>query len=257
VFEGKSIEGIDLAAGLERYRDGAVYLEILRSYAASMPGFLDVLRGVSKETLDSYTITVHGIKGSSYQICAMEAGREAEALETAARGKDWEPVEARNGGFITTMERLLEELGRFLEEPKGPDAKSEDRKAAAGGGKPVILAVDDMPLNLTAIKTILQHDYDIRLAKSPVAALTMLETVRVDLALVDVEMPEMSGFEFVERLRNSGGQGGLPIIFVTSHETPDIVGRIASSGAGYVVKPVIPGALLEKVRAALAVGEEG
>jgi DNA-binding response OmpR family regulator len=79
----------------------------------------------------------------------------------------------------------------------------------------------------------------------------MLETVKVDLVLVDVEMPEMSGFEFVERLRDSGGQAGLPVIFVTSHETPDIVGRIVSSGAGYVLKPVIPAALLEKVRAVL------
>jgi DNA-binding response OmpR family regulator len=39
---------------------------------------------------------------------------------------------------------------------------------------------------------------------------------------------------------------------VTSHETPEIVERIVSGGAGYVVKPVIPRILLEKVRAVLS-----
>ncbi|MDR0709661.1 MAG: response regulator, partial [Spirochaetaceae bacterium] len=81
IFDGKTVAGIDLAAGMERYTEGLVYLEILRSYAASTPDFLDILRNVSKETLDNYAITLHGIKGSSYQICAGETGKKAEALE--------------------------------------------------------------------------------------------------------------------------------------------------------------------------------
>ncbi|MDR1447278.1 MAG: response regulator, partial [Treponema sp.] len=263
VFDGKNIGGIDLAAGMERYKNGSVYLEILRSYAASIPDFLEVLRDVSRETLDSYTVTVHGIKGSSYQICAEEAGREAELLETAARAKDWKTVEERNGGFIRIMERLLANLGRFLAETEGqpPDEKTGKRRNAmpAAGGKKIVLAVDDMPLNLTAMRTILQNDYDIRLAKSPVAALSMLNSVRVDLILADIEMPEMSGFEFADRLRNNAGhpeQKDIPVIFVTSHEMPDSIERMASYNAGYVVKPVVPRILLEKVRSALEAGEE-
>jgi signal transduction histidine kinase/CheY-like chemotaxis protein len=255
---GRNVDGIDLAAGMERYQDESVYLEILRSYAASMPDFLDVLRSVSRETLDSYTITVHGIKGASYQICAGKAGREAEALETAARAKDWETVAERNGNFIGIMERLLEELGRFLEEPEEPRDGSGNWNAGTTGqdGKPIILAVDDMPLQLTAIRTILRDDYDVRLAKSPLEALAVLNTIRADLVLADIEMPEMSGFEFVERLRTNPEQKDVPVIFVTSHETPDIVGRMASAGTDYVVKPVIPRILLEKVRAALETAEE-
>jgi PAS domain S-box-containing protein len=259
-FGGKTIEGIDLAAGMERYMNSSVYLEILRSYAASMPDFLETLRGVSMETLDSYTVTVHGIKGSSYQICAGEAGKEAEFLETAARAKDWETIDAHNEHFIGTMEKLLQNLGRFLAEPEEgpPDENSGERRTAMTGQeeKKIILAVDDMPLNLTAIRTILRDDFDIRLSKSPIAALTMLNTVRVDLILVDIEMPEMSGFEFVERLRENPGQKDIPVIFVTSHETPDLTGRIVSFGAGYVVKPVVPRILLEEINSVLAGGEK-
>jgi PAS domain S-box-containing protein len=258
IFNGKTVEGIDLAAGMERYMNDFVYLEILRSYAASIPAFLETLRGVSRETLDSYTITVHGIKGSSYQIFAEKAGKEAELLETAAREKDWNIIEARNGEFIKTMERLLQNLECFLAELEEgpPDKNSGERRTTMTeqDGKKIILAIDDMPMNLTAIRTILRDDFDIRLSKSPIAALTILNTIGVDLVLVDIEMPEMSGFEFVERLRNNPEhpeQKDIPVIFVSSHETPDVIGQIVSLGAGYVVKPVVPQILLEKVKSVL------
>jgi putative two-component system response regulator len=125
--------------------------------------------------------------------------------------------------------------------------------------KKIILAVDDMPLNLTAIRTILHNDFDIRLAKSAGMALVMLSAIKVDLILADIEMPEMSGFELVDRLRNNPEhpeQKDIPVIFVTSHETPDIVEQALSRGAGYVVKPVVPRVVLEKVNSAFEAAEK-
>jgi CheY-like chemotaxis protein len=119
--------------------------------------------------------------------------------------------------------------------------------------------VDDMPLNLAAIRTILQNDFDIRLAKSAQTAFGILNIVKVDLILVDIEMPEMSGFEFVDRLRNDSEhpeQKNIPVIFVTSHETPDIIARVVSGGNGYAVKPVGPQTLLEKVNSAIEAAEK-
>jgi PleD family two-component response regulator len=171
-----------------------------------------------------------------------------------------ETLEARNAAFIETMETLLENLGRLLA-GLGEDILSEKishRRSAMNEqkAKRIVLAVDDMPPNLAAIRTILCNDYDIRLAKSPLAALGMLNTVKVDLILLDVEMPEMSGFEFLERLRGNSGIEQPPVIFVTSHETPDVTTRALSSGAGYVVKPIVPRVLLEKVKSVLAAAEE-
>jgi HPt (histidine-containing phosphotransfer) domain-containing protein len=137
IFNEKTVAGIDLAAGIERYADSLVYLEILRSYAASTPDFLDILRNVSRETLDSYAITLHGIKGSSYQICAEETGKKAEALEKAAKEKDWEAVKARNGDFIKTLEEMLENLNRFLAETVEPE--EEKRRPAAARPDPALL----------------------------------------------------------------------------------------------------------------------
>ncbi|MDR1948097.1 MAG: response regulator [Spirochaetaceae bacterium] len=132
VFAGKRIEGIDLKVGTERYGDA--FPEILRSYADSIPELLDVLRNASRETLNAYAITVHGIKGTSRQICADELGKEAEVLETAARTGDWETVKARNSNFIRAVETLLENLEAFLAE-----IEVEEPKKDAGEPNPALL----------------------------------------------------------------------------------------------------------------------
>jgi signal transduction histidine kinase/CheY-like chemotaxis protein len=142
VFDGKQVEGLDLAAGMERYKNDETYLEILRSYLGSMPELLDTLRDFTPregaEALNRYTVTVHGIKGSSYQICADGAGGQAAALEAAAKAEDWEALRAGNGPFIKTMETLLAGLGEFL---AGIDEKKgKPEKPSAAAPDPALLA---------------------------------------------------------------------------------------------------------------------
>jgi putative two-component system response regulator len=132
-------------------------------------------------------------------------------------------------------------------------------KTTKHGAKKIVLAVDDMPVNLTAIKNILHDDFDVRPAKSVKTALAMLNTIKADLILLDIEMPEMSGFEFLDHIRNDAGhpeQKNIPVIFVTSHETPDFIGRARACGvAGYVAKPIIPSVLLEKINSVFEAAE--
>jgi signal transduction histidine kinase/CheY-like chemotaxis protein len=136
IFNGKHLAGINIPGGLDRYQSDRAYLDILRSYADSMPGFLEVLRDVTPENLEIYAITVHGIKGASYQICADEAGKEAEVLEYAAKAGNWEKIKKGNGVFIETMEKLLAVLQDFLtqvEEKKDkPPLPAPDRELLAG-----------------------------------------------------------------------------------------------------------------------------
>ncbi|MDR1904589.1 MAG: response regulator [Treponema sp.] len=118
--------------------------------------------------------------------------------------------------------------------------------------KKIILAVDDMPMNLATIQVILHDGFDIRLSKSAKVALTMLNTIKADLILLDIEMPEMSGFEFLERLQNNPELKQIPVVFITSHESPEFTIKAAASGAkDYVIKPIVPGILLKKINAIL------
>ncbi|MDR1948098.1 MAG: response regulator [Spirochaetaceae bacterium] len=132
-------------------------------------------------------------------------------------------------------------------------------KTTKHGVKKIVLAVDDMPVNLTAIKNILHDDFDVRPAKSVKTALAMLNTIKADLILLDIEMPEMSGFEFLNHIRNDAGQPeqkNIPVIFVTSHAAEDFIARANTCGVeGYVIKPIIPAVLLEKINSVFEAAE--
>jgi PAS domain S-box-containing protein len=132
VLEGAKIEGINIEAGISRYEGETVYLGILRSYTVHTPALLEKLRSLSRETLPEYAVTVHGLKGSSYGICAEAIGREAEELEYAAKAGDYETVRDRNAAFIARTEATLAEIGALLQDaaesgPARPKASVPDR----------------------------------------------------------------------------------------------------------------------------------
>ncbi|MCL2067581.1 MAG: ATP-binding protein [Treponema sp.] len=111
------VEGIDLAEGNVKYGNRA-YLEILRSYCLHTPALLKKLTKLtmplSEENLEEYTVTIHGLKGSSFGICAESAGTRAEELENAARSGDREFVDAGTAGFVEETEYLLQNILNYL-----------------------------------------------------------------------------------------------------------------------------------------------
>jgi PAS domain S-box-containing protein len=129
ILENAKLDGLDFAAGLKRYGTEDVYLRILQSYLTHTPELLEKLRSLSRETLPHYAITVHGLKGASYGICADKIGKEAEELEFAAKAGDYEKVHTKNTAFISKVEASLGELRKLLEST----AKNNPPKKKAGG----------------------------------------------------------------------------------------------------------------------------
>jgi putative two-component system response regulator len=116
----------------------------------------------------------------------------------------------------------------------------------------IILAVDDMSMNLRTIKVNLEKLFDVRLAKSGELALSILKNTRVDLILLDIEMPDMSGFEVLGFIKKLPNLKDIPVIFVTSHVSTELITRAMKSGAvDYIMKPFDPDVLVRKVYAAL------
>jgi CheY-like chemotaxis protein len=118
-IRGFNIEGLDVEAGCSRFGGENAYREVVRSYAAHTPMLLRKLRDVREEALSEYAIMVHGLKGSSYGICADGVGKMAEELEFAAKSGDSATVKAKNGQLIRAVEVLLSSLRSILEETPG------------------------------------------------------------------------------------------------------------------------------------------
>lgn len=117
--------------------------------------------------------------------------------------------------------------------------------------RPKILIVDDKPANLMAMKTLLRKvDADVIEAGNGQDALT--ETLRHSfaLALLDVQMPDMDGYELAEFMLSAPATAQTPIIFLTAAHT-DEQNRFKAYKSGavdYIVKPFDPDILLVKVQ---------
>ncbi|WP_343626912.1 hybrid sensor histidine kinase/response regulator [Roseateles puraquae] len=114
-----------------------------------------------------------------------------------------------------------------------------------------LLIVDDLPENLLALEALLRDDgLEIHAAQSGEAALSLLLEHEFALALLDVQMPEMSGFELAELIRGSSRTAHLPIVFVSAadHE-PSYTFRGYENGAvDFLFKPLDALAVKSKVR---------
>ena len=121
-------------------------------------------------------------------------------------------------------------------------------------GSSVLLVVDDYPENLVTMCAVLQRtDWHIVTASSGIEALTILLEQEVDLVLLDVQMPDMDGFEVARLMRGSQRTRLTPIIFLTANEqSKDAVQKGYASGAtDYLFKPFDPNILKPKVQTLL------
>jgi CheY-like chemotaxis protein len=112
-----------------------------------------------------------------------------------------------------------------------------------------ILAIDDNPVNLRTMKLFLEKYFEVVPVKSGEEGLRVLTTRKIDLILLDIEMPRMSGFDFLEALRDMPDKRGIPVICVTAHEpTPEFVQEVIKAGAiDIVAKPFDTGTLTTKI----------
>ena len=116
--------------------------------------------------------------------------------------------------------------------------------------KPKILIVDDLPANLLSMKSLLKNiNVDIITAESGNTALSIAVQHNLALILLDINMPEMDGFEVASCLMEIEETKNIPIIFVTAihHDETSILRGYDSGAVDYVEKPITPEILLSKV----------
>ncbi|HPU90413.1 MAG TPA: ATP-binding protein [Spirochaetota bacterium] len=135
------------------------------------------------------------------------------------------------------------------------EATSADACDAALDGSPVILAVDDDPVNLTVLRSILEpRGCVVKTAATGISALDLIERDdSIRLVLLDIMMPIMSGFEACRRIRAIRSTEELPVIMLTAKNMmADIDAAFAAGANDYIVKPFQPAELIARVGVMLA-----
>jgi signal transduction histidine kinase len=119
-----------------------------------------------------------------------------------------------------------------------------------------IIAVDDNPENLNALKNILKDIYMVYPSPSAQDMFELLEHVQPDLILLDVEMPGMNGFETIKKLKNDEKYREIPVIFLTfMSDTESEMEGLKLGAADYISKPFVTLLLLQRIKTHLAVTE--
>lgn len=112
-----------------------------------------------------------------------------------------------------------------------------------------ILIVDDDPVNIRSLKRILVKEFDVATARSGVEALERISSIRPDLILLDIMMPELDGYEICRRIRADDRFSLTKIILVSGKGST--AERLAGYEAGaddYITRPFVNEELKAKVR---------
>ena len=121
------------------------------------------------------------------------------------------------------------------------------------GNKKTILAIDDNMMQLDMFKKMLGDKYDVRTANSASHALNFLNSNNANVILLDIEMPNISGFDFLLDIRKIPSYMDVPIIIVSGTVGPGFAEQAKAASAFDVLhKPVKTEVLIETIEKALS-----
>ncbi|MCL2099278.1 MAG: HD domain-containing protein [Oscillospiraceae bacterium] len=111
-----------------------------------------------------------------------------------------------------------------------------------------IIMVDDDRIYLTLARSVLAETYDIFTVASGKTFFSLLEKVMPDLVLLDIEMPEMNGYEIIKTLKNDEKTADIPVIFLSAMIDPESEIEGLDLGAvDYIFKPFSQDLLLKRI----------
>ena len=122
-----------------------------------------------------------------------------------------------------------------------------------GNERKKIIAVDDNVENLTALKNTLKDIYEVYPCPSAAKMFDILKHIKPNIILLDVEMPEMNGYEAAEKLKGDTQYREIPIIFLTSMQDEESKKKGFSLGAvDYIYKPFDSTSLFQRLETHLS-----
>ena len=177
----------------------------------------------------------------------IDGGEYEKAQNMITELDEYNPANAFNKllGLITA--KKYGEAEAFANILKEEHIEAINQFAESGSSKK-ILAVDDRPEMLSFISGALKKHYKVFGVTGGNAALKVLGSQSFDLFILDIDMPEMDGYELAKIIRATSGYEHTPIIFLTGNSSREHVMKAIEAGCNdFIVKPASHEILLAKV----------
>lgn len=132
---------------------------------------------------------------------------------------------------------------------RGKDKEKDKKKSIiVDENKKNLLVVDDDPTFLHAAQKWFDSAFNVFIVNSGYNALSFLDGHKVDLVLLDYEMPDMSGLETFNEIKENAATEMIPVIFLTAKRDKETVTQVlAAKPAGYLIKTEKPSVLVQSV----------
>jgi len=224
--------------------------EVLSIFEEQMRLSIHALHGAIEESdADRIRRQAHSLQGMGGTAGVPEISVVGEELSQLAKQGDF----ARCRDIITRLDRWQGDWRASSGTSKG----SNDQKSLIFSGR-VLIVDDQLPNRLYLRKLLADHGATVIEAENGRRALEVSQQQVPDLALVDVMMPDISGYEVCQRLLNTPATCHVPVIMVTACSTVEDIEHAFVLGAfDYIRKPFQPRELLARVNHALQLKRQG
>ena len=218
------------------------YREMLQSYLKNNRKE-EIRKSFSEEDWETYRIAVHALKSTSLSIGATALSEAAKGLEQAAKENKIDKIKEDHAGVMEEYEYLLLLLQKEFTKPEAEEINADEPE---GDGK--ILVVDDDNLNLMFAQKILGDVYRTECVKSGEEAMEFLKKETPNLILLDVHMPNMNGFEVLDKIMQEERTKEIPVVFLTADNDRETEIEGFRLGAqDFIKKPFVADIMLQRI----------
>jgi class 3 adenylate cyclase/ActR/RegA family two-component response regulator len=120
--------------------------------------------------------------------------------------------------------------------------------------KDAVFLVDDNPANLRAGKSALTENYSVYTAASAARMFDLLAEKKPSLILLDIDMPEINGYQAIRQLKSNPDTADIPVIFLTGKsDSGSELGGLSLGAVDYITKPFVPPLLLKRIEVHLLI----
>jgi CheY-like chemotaxis protein len=176
---------------------------------------------------------------------AIGRGAQANELRAAMRAAGQSTMRDRGVQYVAEGLTSIDEVNRVL-------AVEETTVAAVAPASGRILVAEDDAITRMLVKLLLERDgYTVLEASNGRQAVEIAAREHPSLVVMDLNMPEMNGYDAIAHLRRVPALSAMPVMVLTSEEGPGVETTVLQLGADdYVVKPFDAGVLSSRVKAA-------
>jgi CheY-like chemotaxis protein len=216
------------------YAQARAQVEWVREYVELIYGMTD--QNFREESISELFLAVHLIADS-----AEASGQQSISTVTLALEGLLKKFLENSGHVTTSSLQVMAAATALLQELCAAEAPTD-----LAVNPPIrALVVDDDFVALRAISNALQ----MRMSKPETAtdgrsALALAREMSFDVIFLDVQMPDMTGFEVCEKIRESSANRSTPVVFVTNHETSALRAKVEACGGTDILNKSCPGSEL-------------